>query len=66
VITGNLFRGAMPVKVKYAPGVLDSDICQNRYKIRREQSRDLATVGALPEEVTVTAGCGDPGLRTRP
>ena len=23
VITGNLFRGAMPVKVKYAPGVLE-------------------------------------------
>ncbi len=66
VITGNLFRGAMPVKVKYAPGVLDSDICQNRYKIRREQSRDLATVGALDEEVTVTAGCGDPGFANAP
>jgi polygalacturonase len=65
VITGNLFRGAMPVKVKYAPGVLDSDICHNRYKIRPEQPRDLATVGTLPEEITVMASCGDPGLRTR-
>ena len=65
VINGNLFRGAMPVKIKYAPGVLDSDICQNRYMIRPEQPRDLATVGAQAAEITVTASCGDPGLRTR-
>ena len=65
VINGNLFKGAMPVKIKYAPGVLDSDICQNRYMIRPEQPRDLATVGAQAAEITVTAACGDPGLRTR-
>lgn len=65
VINANLFKGAMPVKIKYAPGVLDSDICQNRYMIRPEQPRDLATVGAQAAEITVTASCGDPGLRTR-
>ena len=64
-ITGNLFRGTPPVKIKYAPGVLDSAICQNRYMVRLEPSRDLATVASRPEVVTIMAGCGDPGLRTR-
>ena len=64
-ITSNLFRGAPPVKIKYAKGVLDSAICQNRYTVRSEASRDRATVGAKPQNVIVLAGCGDPGLRIR-
>lgn len=64
-ITRNFFRNATPVKIKYAPGVLDSAICQNRYVVRREASADLATVDSRSEAVTIMAGCGDPGLRTR-
>jgi hypothetical protein len=64
-ITSNFFRGAMPVKIKYAPRVLDAAICKNRYMVRREPSGDLTTVAARSDEVTVLASCGDPGLRTR-
>jgi hypothetical protein len=64
-ITSNFFRNTTPVKIKYAPGVLDSAICQNRYLVRLEPSSDLATVASRSEEVIVMAGCGDPGLRTR-
>ena len=64
-ITNNLFRGVPPVKIKYAKDVLDSAICQNRYTVRSEASRDLATVGAMSQDVIVLAGCGDPGLRIR-
>ena len=64
-ITNNLFRGAPPVKIKYAKGVLDSTICQNRYTVRPEPSRDLVTAGANSRDVIVLAGCGDPGLLIR-
>ena len=64
-IAGNLFRGTPPVKIKYAPGVSDSAICRNRYIVRLEPSPNLASVASRSEEVTLIAGCGDPGLRTR-
>ena len=65
-ITGNHFRNLPPVKIKYAPAVLDSMICKNRYTVRREEAGgDLSTVGSAPREVTLQAACGDPGLRTR-
>ena len=64
-ITNNLFRGAPPVKIKYAKGVLDSTICQNRYTVRPEPSRDLVMAGANSRDVIVLAGCGDPGLLIR-
>jgi hypothetical protein len=64
-ISNNLFRGKPPVKVKYADGVLDSAICQNRYMVRREPSGDLAMVAANAKEIVVMASCGDPALRIR-
>ncbi len=64
-ITGNFFRAATPIKIKYAPGVLDSAICKNRYVVRQEESGDLVPVADRAKERTVTAGCGDPGLRKR-
>lgn len=64
-ITGNFFRAAIPIKIKYAPGVLDSAICKNRYIVRQEETGDLVSVADRPKERTVTAGCGDPGLRKR-
>ncbi|MCZ7594418.1 MAG: right-handed parallel beta-helix repeat-containing protein [Hyphomicrobium sp.] len=64
-IKNNLFRGTPPVKVKYADGVLDSAICHNRYTTRPEPTRDLAMVATGAQEMTILAGCGDPGLRVR-
>ncbi|KAB2937038.1 MAG: right-handed parallel beta-helix repeat-containing protein [Hyphomicrobium sp.] len=64
-IKSNLFRGSPPVKVKYADGVLDSAICHNRYATRPEPSRDPAMVATDVQEMTILAGCGDPGLRIR-
>jgi hypothetical protein len=61
----NFFRGSTPVKIKYAPGVLDTAICRNRYVVRLERPTDLATVAGGPEEVVMLAACGDPGLRKR-
>jgi hypothetical protein len=45
--------------------VLDSAICKNRYVVRQEESGDLVPVADRAKERTVTAGCGDPGLRKR-
>ena len=64
-ITSNFFRNTTPVKIKYAPGVLVLSHLSEPYTVRLEPSRDLTTVSSRAEEVTVTAGCGDPGLRTR-
>jgi hypothetical protein len=65
VISNNYFQGTPPIKIKYAPGVLDSAICHNRYVVPRDTSRDLSAVGGSSGEITVTAGCGDVGIRKR-
>ena len=64
-ITNNYFSTTRPIKIKYAPGVLDSAICNNRYVVRRDRSNDISSVAIADEFVTVTAGCGDAGIRTR-
>ncbi len=65
-ITRNLFKDSPPVKIKYAKGVLNSAICQNRYAVRQERAPgDLVSMARADREVIVLAGCGDPGLRKR-
>ena len=65
VISNNYFQGTPPIKIKYAPGVLDSAICQNRYVVPRETASDFSAVGDSGGQTTVTAGCGDLGIRSR-
>lgn len=64
-IANNYFSTTKPIKIKYAPAVLDSAICNNRYVVKREQSNDITTVATRDEYVTVTAPCGDQGIRIR-
>ena len=64
-ISNNYFQDTPPIKIKYAPGVLDSAICHNRYVVPRDTSRDLSAVGGGSGEITVTAGCGEVGIRKR-
>jgi hypothetical protein len=64
-ITNNYFSTTRPIKIKYAPGVLDSAICNNRYVVRRDRPNDISSVAVADEFVTVTAPCGDVGIRTR-
>jgi hypothetical protein len=64
-ITNNYFSTTRPIKIKYAPGVLDSAICNNRYVVRRDRPNDISSVAMADDFVTVTAACGDVGIRTR-
>ncbi len=64
-ITGNFFNDKPPIKIKYAPGVRDTDICRNRYVVRREPTNTPGVDAGPPREMTITARCGDPGLRVR-
>lgn len=64
-ITNNFFSTTRPIKIKYAPGVLDSAICNNRYVVRRDRPNDITSVAIADDFVTVTAACGDVGIRTR-
>jgi hypothetical protein len=64
-ITNNYFSTTRPIKIKYAPGVLDSAICNNRYVVRRDRPNDISSVAIADDFVTVTAACGDVGIRTR-
>lgn len=64
-ISNNFFQGTPPIKIKYAPGVLDSAICHNRYVVPRDTPRELSAGPGSSSETTVTAGCGDVGIRSR-
>lgn len=64
-ISNNYFAAQKPIKIKYAPGVLDSAICNNRYIVRRDQPNDITSVADRDEFMTVTAACGDQGIRIR-
>ncbi len=64
-ITNNYFSTARPIKIKYAPGVLDSAICNNRYVVKRDRPNDISSVAVRDEYITVTAPCGGAGIRTR-
>jgi hypothetical protein len=64
-ITNNYFSTTRPIKIKYAPRVLDSAICNNRYVVRRDRPNDISSVAIADNFVTVTAACGDVGIRTR-
>ena len=65
-ITGNLFRGVEPIKVKYSPGVHDDAICDNRHIVPRiEAVSSLPTFTAPPEEIVLRSNCGDLRIQKR-
>ena len=65
-ITNNYFSTTRPIKIKYARGVLDSAICNNRYVVRRDRPNDISSVAIADDFVTVTAACGDVGIHPYP
>ena len=65
-ISRNVFTGNLPIKIKYAPAVLDSAICRNRQIAPRpEPSGSLSPFAAPAEEVVFQSGCGDTRLQIR-
>ncbi len=65
-ISGNLFRGTEPIKVKYSPAVRDSAICNNRHLVpRTEPSSSLSTFAGPPEEIMLRSDCGDLRIQKR-
>lgn len=65
-ISRNLFTGVLPIKIKYAPGVLDTAICRNRQIApRTEPTGGLSAFAEPAEQVVLQSECGDPRLQIR-
>lgn len=64
-ITENLFVGAVPLKIEYAPEVLQSQICRNRQLVRQAVDTGLSTYQEPQEVLVVQHECGDSGLQVR-
>ena len=65
-ITQNVFTGIMPIKIEYAPEVLDSAICRNRQIVpKTEASGRLSAYADSSELVVVQNVCGDRRLMLR-
>lgn len=65
-ITRNLFTGILPIKIEYAPAVLNSAICNNRQIIpRSEPSGGLSAFAGPAEEIVLQSECGDPRIQIR-
>lgn len=65
-ITHNVFTGAVPIKIEYAPAVLDAAICKNRQIMpRSEPTGILSTAAISAEQVVLQTECGDRRLLIR-
>jgi hypothetical protein len=64
-VTENLFIGAVPLKIEYSPGVLQSQICRNRQIVRQVVETGLTTYQEPTDVLVVQHECGDSGLQVR-
>ena len=65
-ITRNVFTGILPIKIEYAPAVLNSAICHNRQITpRSDSSGNLSPFAGPADEVVLQSDCGDPRLQIR-
>ena len=64
-ISRNLFMGVSPIRIKYAPGVVDAAICKNRYIAPRSEHRGLSPYPTEAEAGVFQSDCGDPRLQKR-
>jgi len=65
-INRNLFTGIPPIKIEYAPAVLNSAICRNRQITpRSDSSGNLSPFAGPAVEVVFQSECGDPRIQIR-